>query len=405
MLFCLPSAGPAASAFRGWAAALGPEVDVQPVAEPPESDPAALAQALAARADPRPYAIYGHSTGGRLGFEVVRELHRRGARLPLRLYVGGCRPPPRPDRAEPLPVPVVAFAGASDPVAPAFDMLGWAAWTAAGFSLRTEPGDQRFLHQRGERLAAAVRADLLAAGAVAERPLEPPDADEVHVWSALLADLPALAAATGELSPAERERAARFRRPVDRDRYVARSVLLRRLLTRYGAPVGTAELPTGARGKPRLPGGQGLRFNTSHSAGSVLVAVTSGQEVGVDIEWIRPLNDLDALCAGMMHPDELAEHRRLPEDRRLEHALTVWTAKEAVLKASGDGLGVEPGQLSFAAQPAGPWRPRVPAELARLGRWQVRHLALPGRVEAVGAVALERDRWRLRFEAMSSLYQ
>jgi surfactin synthase thioesterase subunit len=228
MLFCLPYAGAGTSAFQGWAAALGPDVDVQPVvlpgrqariAEPPGIDVAALASALAARAD-RPYAIYGHSLGARLGFEAVRELRRRGGPLPLRLYVGGCRPPEMagpPDpyaglsrlgeeelvarlaglggmpeallaepelldlvlpavRADfawldgyryrpepPLPVPIVAFAGDADPVATPLDMRGWARHTSAGFSLRTEPGDHFFLHPRREPLAAAVRADLLAA--------------------------------------------------------------------------------------------------------------------------------------------------------------------------------------------------------------------------------------------------
>jgi surfactin synthase thioesterase subunit len=243
MLFCLPYAGAGTVVFHGWAAALGPDVDVQPVvlpgrqtriAEPPGIDVAALAGALAARAD-RPYAIYGHSLGGRLGFEAVRELRRRGGPLPLRLYVGGCRPPDlagQPDpyagisrlgeeelvarlarlggmpeellaepelldlvlpavRADlawldgyryrpepPLPVPIVAFAGDADPVVMPDDMRGWARHTSAGFSLRTEPGDHFFLHPRLHALAAAVRADLLAAVA------RPDDGDDGRLGDA-----------------------------------------------------------------------------------------------------------------------------------------------------------------------------------------------------------------------------
>lgn len=475
ILFCLPHAGAGSSAFHGWAAAFGPGVQVRPVvlpgregriAEPAGFEVADLARAIAAAAD-RPYAIYGHSMGGRLGFEVARELRRAGLPLPLRLYLGGCRPPDLARVAEPgtvggtvsadpltglsratedelvaqlsrlgglpdevaaepellelllpairadltwidgyryrpeppVPVPIGAFAGAADPVAAPFDMLGWAAHTAARFWLRTEPGGHFFAQDRTDRLAAAIRADLLAAcsGTASEEALPPPDPGEVHLWYAFLDELPDLAAAVGELSPAERDRAARLRRPLHRRRYVARGVLLRRLLARYGAPVGTAELPAGPHGKPGLPAGQDLRFNASHSDGRALIAVTSGTEVGVDLERVAPMHDLEAFGLGAMHPDELAEHRGLPEERRLEHALALWTAKEAVLKASGDGLQVEPSRLSFAGQQSPPWRARVPADLRRLDRWRVRHLRLG---DAVGALAVERDGLRPRLETV-----
>jgi surfactin synthase thioesterase subunit/phosphopantetheinyl transferase len=487
-LFCLPYAGAGTSAFHGWAEALGAEVDVQPVAlpgregriaEPPEIDVAEVAAALAARVsdsspsrvgattspEGRPYAIYGHSMGGRLGAEVVHRLRHLGAPLPVRLYLGGCRPPgtanpltgltragdgelvarlaalggvpaevlgepellalllpairadlewidrhadrPEPPVPVPVPVPVVAFAGADDPVAAPTEMCGWARHTTAGFRLETLPGDHFFLHRSRQRLTAAIRADLLAAcsgaapdllaglraGLRVDLRVEIPAADEVHVWHATLDRLPGLAAATGELSPSEARRAARLRRAVDRDRYVARSVLLRRLLARYGVTLGNGELPRGPGGKPRPPGDGSLRFSLSHSAGTVLVAVANGQEVGVDVERVMPMADLSAFCAGAMHPDELAEHQRLPEADRLHHALALWTAKEAVLKATGDGLGVEPDRLSFAGPQARAWRPRVPGDLCRLAGWRVTHLDLPG---AIGAVAVARDAWRLR---------
>ncbi|HEY0697125.1 MAG TPA: thioesterase domain-containing protein, partial [Micromonospora sp.] len=81
-LFCLPYAGAGAGAFRLWPAAIGPDVEVLPVQLPgrenrimedPRFTVAEVAAAIAERAD-RPYGIYGHSMGGRLGFEVVREL-------------------------------------------------------------------------------------------------------------------------------------------------------------------------------------------------------------------------------------------------------------------------------------------------------------------------------------------
>ncbi|MFI7249291.1 thioesterase domain-containing protein [Micromonospora chalcea] len=226
-LFCLPYAGAGASAFRRWASEFGESVDVTPVqlpgrenriTEDPRFSVADVADAIASRAD-RPYAIYGHSMGGRLGFDVVRELRRTGRPLPLRLYVGGARAPhvrtPGPfdglSRAgddellrrlgeggglpaelldhpelvelllpllradfgrvddyrhvpgEPLPVPIVAFAGRTDRAVTRDQNAAWAEHTAAGFTLHELDGGHFFLHDRLPELAALIRADLTAA--------------------------------------------------------------------------------------------------------------------------------------------------------------------------------------------------------------------------------------------------
>ncbi|MGW5080875.1 thioesterase domain-containing protein [Micromonospora echinospora] len=226
-LFCLPYAGAGASAFRRWAAEFGPGVDVTPVqlpgrenriTEDPRFSVADVAEAIASRAD-RPYAIYGHSMGGRLGFDVVRELRRTGRPLPLRLYVGGARAPhvrtPGPfdglSRAgddellrrlgeggglpaelldhpelvelllpllradfgrvddyrhvpgEPLPVPIVAFAGRTDRAVTRDQSAAWAEHTAAGFTLHELDGGHFFLHDRLPELAVLIRDDLTAA--------------------------------------------------------------------------------------------------------------------------------------------------------------------------------------------------------------------------------------------------
>ena len=95
VLFCLPPAGAGASCYRQWPAALGPEVEVRAVqlpgrenrlAEEPRIDVAGLAAAVAEAAD-RPYALFGHSMGGRLAYEVIRELRRTGGPLPRVVYV------------------------------------------------------------------------------------------------------------------------------------------------------------------------------------------------------------------------------------------------------------------------------------------------------------------------------
>ncbi|MFD9941928.1 thioesterase II family protein [Nonomuraea sp. NPDC059023] len=108
-LYCLPHAGGAASAFRLWQRKL-PGVAVQPV-QPPgrearHKEPAyermgALVSDLAdvvladveLNAAGRRYALYGHSLGALVAFELVREIRRRGGPEPVHLFVSGCDAP------------------------------------------------------------------------------------------------------------------------------------------------------------------------------------------------------------------------------------------------------------------------------------------------------------------------
>jgi surfactin synthase thioesterase subunit len=103
-LICFHHAGGSASAYARWFALL-PRVDVLAVqlpgreariAEPVIKDIHALVPPLVDALMPeldRQYAMFGHSMGTLVAYEVVRELRRRGARLPVRLYVSGRRAP------------------------------------------------------------------------------------------------------------------------------------------------------------------------------------------------------------------------------------------------------------------------------------------------------------------------
>ena len=109
-LYCLPSAGGGTALFRAWPPLLPDDVEVCAVqlpgrdarhAEPPFTRLTplvlALADALASELD-RPYALYGHSMGARVAFELAREQRRRGRPGPRLLVVSGRRAPHAPDR-------------------------------------------------------------------------------------------------------------------------------------------------------------------------------------------------------------------------------------------------------------------------------------------------------------------
>ncbi|MFC0440032.1 thioesterase II family protein [Kutzneria buriramensis] len=99
-LFCFHHAGGGASAFRGWRAALAPDVAVYPVQlpgrearvrEPRISDLATAVTAIADALDPwlnRPYAFYGHSMGALIAHTLTSRLLATGKPLPARLLVG-----------------------------------------------------------------------------------------------------------------------------------------------------------------------------------------------------------------------------------------------------------------------------------------------------------------------------
>jgi 4'-phosphopantetheinyl transferase len=168
---------------------------------------------------------------------------------------------------------------------------------------------------------------------------EAPAQTEIHVWYRSLevsvAEREALAALLG---PEERQRAARFHFEAGRDAFIASHGWLRTLLGRYlNADPGSLEFTFGDRGKPALRGTP-LRFNLSHSGAMAACAVTRNEEVGIDIEWIRPMRDLEMVARRFFHAEECRKLLGLSEAIRAPAFFHCWTRKEAYIKALGDGL-------------------------------------------------------------------
>jgi surfactin synthase thioesterase subunit len=219
-LFCLPFAGGGAAAYRAWPPDLPASIELLPVqlpgrerrlADDPDFAIADVAEAISRRAD-RPFALYGHSMGGRIAFEVVRELRRTGRPLPVLLAVGGTRAPHLPTsgvlsgvsalpddemfaalteaggtpaellehrelmtlfapmvRADfrrldeyvfteepPLPVPIDAFHGSDDELVTPEDVAAWQRHTSAAFAMHEVPGSHFFLRE-GQRVRLLQR--------------------------------------------------------------------------------------------------------------------------------------------------------------------------------------------------------------------------------------------------------
>jgi 4'-phosphopantetheinyl transferase len=139
------------------------------------------------------------------------------------------------------------------------------------------------------------------------------------------------------LDKQEARRRARFRGDVDRDRFTLATVLLRALVARRtNVDFATATIDRTCdvcgepHGRPRLAH-PGLEASISHAGDVVAVALTAAGPVGVDIEVVAP-GEYESLIASVCTPDE-QEFVRGPHD-----FYTYWTRKEAVLKATGEGL-------------------------------------------------------------------
>jgi surfactin synthase thioesterase subunit len=221
-LFCLPYAGSGAVVYRDWPSVVPERVQVCPIELPGRGSrngeaaftrlaplANALAKALEGALD-RPFALFGHSMGGLVAYELARTLRRAGGPQPVHLFVSATAAPgtapaqplvhcaaerdvkhrlrelngtPREVleneelmelmlptiRADfavletyqyreepPLPVPITVFGGTQDRAVPLANLNGWRGHSAVGCRLRLFPGDHFFLHSAAAEVIHAV---------------------------------------------------------------------------------------------------------------------------------------------------------------------------------------------------------------------------------------------------------
>ena len=215
----------------------------------------------------------------------------------------------------------------------------------------------------------------MSAAAARRRP--PPGRVDVWIAPVTAQDAADVERRAALLAPAEHERAQRFRFERDRLRFVATRVMVRSVLSCY-APVEPADwhFEFNAHGRPHVAArhadAAGLRFNVSHADALVVVAVTGGAEVGVDVEdTARPATL--GVADRFFTRGEAAAMNALPPDERIRRFWQLWTLKESYMKARGLGLALPLDSFSFDFDPAAPVR--LVAADDHPGRWRFRHLA------------------------------
>lgn len=216
--------------------------------------------------------------------------------------------------------------------------------------------------------------------------------DEVHLWWVNLE----LSAENAEnlayiLSEKEKERAKRFHFLYHQHRFIAARSALRIILGRYlNLNPQKIEFTYSDKGKPsiaNLENHQRLEFNLSHSQTLALCGITSDRPIGVDIEQLRPMKDAAQLAQRFFCPSEFAVISPLPPGEQEKAFFRAWTAKEAFLKATGEGLSggldqVEVDLLSDVMRLRS-----IKGEVQPVKAWSI--LSLIGKEDYLGAVVVK----------------
>ena len=229
---------------------------------------------------------------------------------------------------------------------------------------------------------------------------EPPTRPEIapldaHIWQIELdRDVREVGRLARLLSGDEVVRADRLSRGEVRDRFVVGRATLRRVLGLYlGIGPESVVFHYGPRGKPAVEGagvGPPPQFNLAHSRGLALLALTRGRRVGIDVEEVRPMPEVERVVERFFSPRERGEFRSIPGPLRLAAFFRGWTRKEAFLKAIGEGLVMPLDHFDVSLSPAEP--PELLAVAGSTGeaaRWTLSDLDvrswLPGRPGGRGA--------------------
>ena len=184
------------------------------------------------------------------------------------------------------------------------------------------------------------------------------DHGQLHVWRGIY--VPSDQHGDSNLSQDEQARSERFRFASDRGMFRYSHSLLRRLLAGYVDLLpGEIEFGYTKFGKPFLNnkhGKESIEFNLSHSGDVVLIGITRNIPLGVDVEKIKPLPDLNKIAARFFSDSEQSDLSTLSGSAKIAAFYHCWTRKEAVIKATGEGLSMPLDSFRVSFLPGEPAR-------------------------------------------------
>ncbi len=153
------------------------------------------------------------------------------------------------------------------------------------------------------------------------------------------------------LSPEEQVRASRFHFDRDRHRWTNGRAWIRRTLGNYlGLDPASLRIMAEPGGRPYLPDICGFDFNLSHTGDWIALAICQDGRIGVDLETIDPTFPAREIAREFFLPEECQWIANGPVDRFFQ----LWTAKEALMKATGRGLSLTPDRIRVSIRDGHP---------------------------------------------------
>jgi 4'-phosphopantetheinyl transferase len=152
------------------------------------------------------------------------------------------------------------------------------------------------------------------------------------------------------LDEGELTRWRKFVFAADRHNFLVSHALVRFALSRHASvPPAAWSFTSNRLGRPEIASAlvaDGLRFNLSHTAGLIAVAVGRERDIGIDVENVTRELPIEA-AALILSPAEIHRVRSLPDQQRHERLFALWTLKEAYAKGRGFGLSLPLSEFSF----------------------------------------------------------
>ena len=183
----------------------------------------------------------------------------------------------------------------------------------------------------------------------------PPAPGAIDVWIVeppLIQDGALLVAYDRLMSDDERAKQRAFVFEANRREQLVARALVRTTLSRYSSLRPEQwRFSRNAYGRPAIAPPSTLHFNLSHHPTMVVCAVTAGAEIGVDVEPLQRGDEILEIADRMFAKRELDDLRALPAAAVHDRAVSLWTLKEAYIKARGMGLRLPLDQFSIQIQP------------------------------------------------------
>lgn len=174
---------------------------------------------------------------------------------------------------------------------------------------------------------------------------------EIHLWTVSIGALKDQSDRLESLLSEEENRKVSFYKFEQTQlSYIVSQAVLRMLLSSY-LDVKPADVKMGAhkKGKPYLIHDRTVFFNISNSHDLCVFAFSCDAEVGIDIEKIRDLPDIDLLIEKNLTRRERSYFLKDPA-HKLNLFFRFWTFKESYLKAIGEGMRLTPENLEFSLE-------------------------------------------------------